>query len=103
MDRIAMLTEILARNGDDILARYGLAMEFSKQGDVERALGEFRQLIAKKPDYAAAYFMAAQALAKANRTEEARRMLNDGIAAANRSGDAHAESEMQAMLAELAG
>ena len=103
MDRIAILTEILARNGDDILARYGLAMEFSKQGDIERALTEFRQLIAKKPDYAAAYFMAAQALAKENRIEEARRMLEDGIMAANRSGDAHAASEMQAMLAELEG
>ena len=42
MDRIAMLTEILAQNSADAFARYGLAMEYSKAGEVERALEERR-------------------------------------------------------------
>ena len=33
-----MLTEILAENPSDPFARYGLAMEYSKAGDIERAL-----------------------------------------------------------------
>jgi predicted Zn-dependent protease len=101
MDRIAMLTEILAQNSADAFARYGLAMEYSKAGEVERALEEFGKLLSTHPDYTAGYFMAAQTLAKAERTEEARKMLGDGIGSARRTGNGHALSEMEAMLAEL--
>ena len=41
MDRIAMLQEILSQNPDDAFARYGLALEHSKQGDVNQAMEEF--------------------------------------------------------------
>lgn len=101
MDRIAMLTEILAQSPNDAFARYGLAMEYSKAGDVERALAEFVRLLAANPDYTAGYFMAAQTLARAERLEEARKMLTDGIAAAQRTRNSHAQSEMEAMLADL--
>ena len=101
MDRVAMLNEILAQNPNDILARYGLAMEYSSNGNTERALEEFKNLLASNPDYAAGYFMAAQTLARASRNEEARKMLVDGIAAAKRSGNTHAQSEMEAMLEDL--
>lgn len=96
-----MLTEILAQNADDAFARYALAMEHSKTGDVERALVEFRTLITKHPDYANGYFMAAQALAGAQRTDEARQWLQEGIASAQRTRNGHAEGEMQQMLDEL--
>jgi hypothetical protein len=45
--------------------------------------------------------MAAQTLAKAERIEEAKRMLVDGIASARRTGNTHAQSEMSAMLEDL--
>ena len=101
MDRIAMLTEILAGNPGDAFARYGLALEYSKAGDVGRALAEFKTLLEKNPDYTPGYFMAAQTLAGADRVPEAKRMLVDGIASARRTGNAHAQSEMTAMLEEL--
>jgi predicted Zn-dependent protease len=101
MDRIALLTEVLAQNPTDAFARYGLAMEYSNSGEVERALEEFGRLLATHPDYTAGYFMAAQTLAKAERTEEARKMLVDGIACARKTGNGHAQSEMEGMLAEL--
>ncbi len=96
-----MLTEILAGNPADAFARYGLAMEYSKAGDVERALTEFKMLIEKNPDYTPAYFMSAQTLASAGRTDEAKRMLVDGVSSARRTGNTHAQSEMTAMLEEL--
>ena len=102
-DRIQMLTELLAQNPTDTFARYGLAMEYSKSGDLASALHEFNTLLELNPDYSAAHFMAAQALAKAGRTSEARRYLQDGIAAAVRTGNRHAQDEMSAMLDELAG
>ena len=101
MDRVAMLNEILAENPRDAFARYGLAMEYSKGGEVERAMEEFGKLLSAHPDYTAGYFMAAQTLAAAARSDEAKKMLADGIASAQRTGNAHAQSEMEAMLAEL--
>jgi predicted Zn-dependent protease len=101
MDRIAMLTEVLTHNPSDAFARYGLAMEYSKMGEVERALEEFTKLLNVHPEYTAGYFMAAQTLTSANRSDEAKRMLVDGIAAARRTGNQHAQSEMTAMLDEL--
>jgi predicted Zn-dependent protease len=101
MDRITMLTEVLAQNPNDAFARYGLAMEYAKTDDVPRALEEFGKLLSAHPDYTAGYFMAAQTLVKAERTDEAKRMLVDGIAAARRTGNQHAQSEMTAMLDEL--
>jgi tetratricopeptide (TPR) repeat protein len=101
MDRIAMLAEILAANPADAFARYGLAMEYSNTGKVDEALQEFKILLEKNPDYAPGYFMAAQTLEKAGRIDEAKRMLVDGISAARRTGNAHAQSEMTAMLEGL--
>jgi predicted Zn-dependent protease len=101
MDRLTILNEILAQNPDDAFARYGLAMECSKAGEVERALEEFGKLLSTHPDYTAGYFMAAQTLASANRADEAKKMLVDGISSARRTGNTHAQSEMTAMLEEL--
>jgi predicted Zn-dependent protease len=101
MDRIAFLTEVLSQNPTDAFARYGLAMEYSNSGEVARALEEFGKLLATHPDYTAGYFMAAQTLAKAERLPEARKMLADGIASAKKTGNSHAQSEMEGMLAEI--
>ena len=101
MDRIALLNEVLLQNPADAFARYGLALEYSNAGDVEQALKEFGRLLATHPEYTAGYFMAAQTLAKAERMEEARKMLADGIASAKKTGNSHAQSEMEGMLAEL--
>ncbi|HEY1263708.1 MAG TPA: tetratricopeptide repeat protein [Terriglobales bacterium] len=101
MDRIGMLSEILSQNPNDAFARYGLAMEFSNRGEIERALEEFGKLLSAHPDYTAGYFMAAQTLARAGRSADAKEMLSDGIACARRTGNTHALSEMTAMMGDL--
>ena len=101
MDRIAALNDILTQNPHDTFARYGLAMEYSNQGDLDRALSEFSILLKDNPDYTPGYFMAAQTLVRADRTSDAKTMLTDGIASARRTGNLHAQGEMEAMLAEL--
>lgn len=96
-----MLSEVLSQNPKDAFARYGLAMAYSQNGDLQRALEEFRLLLENNPDYTAGYFMAAQTLAKSDRSEEAKQMLMDGISSARRTGNSHAQGEMESMLADL--
>ncbi len=98
---MAVLKEFLAENPHDAFARYGLAMEYSKAGDTSGALAEFQAIVQSNPDYVPAYQMAGQMLAAGGRDDEARRWLTNGIAAARRSGNQHAESEMQGLLEEL--
>jgi len=91
----------LAQNPKDAFARYGLAMEYASRGETDTSLAEFGKLLEEHPDYTAGYFMAAQTLAKAERLEEAKVRLTQGIACAGRTGNQHAQGEMQAMLDEL--
>jgi tetratricopeptide (TPR) repeat protein len=101
MDRLQMLKDLLSQDPNNQLARYGLAMEYSGNGEVDASVSEFKKLIEINPDYANAYFMAAQALAKAHRSDEAKQLLRQGITAAARIGNNHAQNEMQAFLEEL--
>jgi tetratricopeptide (TPR) repeat protein len=101
MDKIAMLTEILKANPADAFARYGLAMAYAAEGKGEDALREFIETTERNPDYVPAYQMSAQELLKLGRGDEAKERLQAGLAACERTGNAHAASEMGAMLEEL--
>lgn len=101
MDKIAALNGILELDPTNAFARYGIAMEHVAQGNSEIALAEFSTLIAQHPDYVPAYQMSAQTLIQLGRIEEARARLDAGLAAAQRSGNTHAASEMQAMRDDL--
>lgn len=101
MDKIAMLTEILAQNPNDSFARYGLAMAYAGEGRTGEALQEFAATIGNNPDYVPAYQMSAQTLLKIGQTDAARERLAAGLAACERTGNSHAASEMQAMLDDL--
>jgi len=101
MDKIAGLKDILEQDPKNSFARYGLAMELAGRGETDAALSEFDTLLANDSGYTAGYFMAAQTLASAGRTQEAIARLKTGIESASRTGNRHAVSEMQAMLDEL--
>ena len=101
MDKLAGLREIRALDAKTSFARYGVAMELAGRGETVAALAEFDTLLGNDPDYTAGYFMAAQTLAAAGRTAEAVERLRAGIGSAARSGNRHAQSEMQAMLDDL--
>jgi Tfp pilus assembly protein PilF len=97
-ERTEMLKSLLAEDPKNKFARYGLAMEYVKEGQLDTAVSEFRSLIASDPNYCAAYFHAGQTLEKSGEIEEARTMYEEGIEAATRTGDAHTRSELQGAL-----
>jgi len=99
--RITALKEILSNDPNDAFARYALGLEYSGAGDADAALTEFKLLLEAHPDYTNGYFMAAQTLARVERKDEAREMLQHGIACAQRTRNQHAQSEMEGMLDEL--
>jgi predicted Zn-dependent protease len=101
MNKVEMLKEILAANPADAFARYGLAMEYARQGEIETALSQFEQLLRDHPGYIAGYFMMAQTLVKAARIDQAKQRLEAGIDCARRAGNGHALSEMQGLLDDL--
>jgi hypothetical protein len=99
--RRQMLEEFVAAKPNDAFARYGLAMDCANAGDAADADTHFKALIGLHPEYVAAYFQYGQFLAKTGRANEARSALTAGIATAQRTGDDHARSEMEAALSEL--
>ena len=98
MDRLEALRAMLAENPDNSFARYGLAIEYVRSGRPEEALAEYRELLERDPDYAAAYYHGGRALEQLSRFEEAREWYTRGIELTSRTGDAHAQSELQAAL-----
>src|SRR5581483_562181 len=99
--RLSLLKEILSQSPDDAFARYGLALEYAKSGQTDEALRQFQIILDKNADYVPAYQMWAQTLIAAGRSEEARPLLEKGIAAAQRLRNQHAAGEMEGMLMDL--
>jgi thioredoxin-like negative regulator of GroEL len=99
--RRQVLEEFVAKSPGDAFSRYGLAMECMSSEDSAAAAGHFAVLVDKHAEYIPAYLMYGQLLVRENRTEEARQVLAKGIAAANKSGNQHAVSEMEALLADI--
>jgi tetratricopeptide (TPR) repeat protein len=97
-NRTEVLKAMVAQNPADAFARYGLAMELVKSGQLESAVGEFRALLEHNPNYAAAYFHGGQVLEKLGDVEQARQFYEKGVEVTARTGDQHARSELQAAL-----
>jgi predicted Zn-dependent protease len=99
--RRQFLEEFVANKPDDAFSRYGLALECMNSGDASAADQHFRSLLERNPAYIPGYQMYSQLLAREQRIEEARKILTAGIAAADKAGNSHARSEMEAFLNDL--
>ncbi len=95
------LEQFVEQKPTDAFARYGLALECVKLGDDPAAVSHFEKLLETNADYSAGYFQYGQLLSRLGRTDEARKILSDGIVVAQNSGDMHARDEMQAALTML--
>ncbi len=93
------LEAMLAEDPTDQFLRYGLALELDKIGVHQRSLELMSEL--QRESYVPAFFMAGQQLTRLERIGEARAVLREGIAAADRIGNTHAAGEMREFLTSL--
>jgi tetratricopeptide (TPR) repeat protein len=100
-NRLDALKQMLVQDPENAFARYGLAMEYSKNNLLEEAIAEFKTVLAKDGTYVAAYYHGGQALEKLGRIDDARDFYEKGIEACRRKGDAHTQSEIEAALSLL--
>ena len=95
------LEQLLASDPTDVFLIYAVAMACASEGNVDEAIEKLAELVEEDPDYVPAWFQRGQLLAGANREEEARGVLVEGIDVARRVGDSHAEGEMTEFLESL--
>ena len=89
------MQQLLAQDPASSFARYGLAMEYVKAGNLPRAVEEFETLLTADPAYSAAYFHGGQTLEKLGQLDQAKDYYRRGI---DVTRDPHARSELQAAL-----
>jgi tetratricopeptide (TPR) repeat protein len=92
--RLAAVRAQLEKRPDDPFARYALAMGLRSAGDLDGAVREFRDLLARSPDYVPTYLMLGQILEQQAQDADALGAYERGVAAARRKGDGHAEREL---------
>ena len=92
----------LADDPSDTFLRYGLAMQCLRDGDLDEGRDRLIVLIADHPaDQIAAYQQLGQSYYENGDLDEARAILQKGIARAKASGDFHAAAEMDGILVLL--
>lgn len=97
-ERLQQLQQMLDKSPRDTFLLYGIAMEHKKAGEVAPALEYFNRVIALDPGYCYAYHQRGLLHESTGDVEAAKRSYREGVEAARRKGDAHAQGEIQAAL-----
>ena len=100
-DRLAKLQQMLAREPNDTFLLYGIALEHKKLNDPKQAIEFLDRVIALDPGYCYAYHQKGLVFESSGDLDAAKRSYRDGIEAAKRKGDAHAQGEIEAALAMI--
>lgn len=94
-NRISVLEKILSEDASDIFAKYALALEYSKENNIEKAAYFFERLLSEHSDYLPTYYQAAYFFAMQQQKEKAEKIFQSGILLAQQQQDRHALAELQ--------
>ena len=100
-EKLDQLHAMLQKQPNDPFLLYGIAMEHKKLNEPAQAIDFLNRVILQDPNYCYAYFQSGQICEITGDFDAAKRSYNDGIAAARRVGDAHAQSELEGALSML--
>lgn len=101
MSRIEQIRTLLASDPADAFLNFALGMEYAKAGQPAGALAQFVRVNELDPNHVGAYAQRASMLIALERREEARSTLTEGVAVAERVGDAHMADQMRESLTLL--
>jgi len=93
--------QMVARQPDNALARFGLANEALKSGLYDEAREHLEEYLGRYDDEGNGYGRLAEALIHLGRTDDARAVLRRGIEASRRFGHPSMASEFEARIEEL--
>jgi len=96
-ERIKMLEQFLEDDPTDPFNLYALALEHQK-GNPAMAGKFFDLLLDKHPDYLPTYYIAGNFYADQDNAERALKVLNKGLALANRKGENTTARELQSAI-----
>lgn len=99
--RLAMLEARIAAGTDDPFLYYARALELRSLDRPQDTLQALIEVAERFPDYVPTYLMAGQVAQALEKVELARDYLQRGLTLAERVGDHHAHSELDAALAAL--
>jgi predicted Zn-dependent protease len=91
---IANLQKLIGTPRDGALLRFSLGNEYLKAGDLDAAVVQLRDAVARDAGYSAAWKLLGKALADSGRLADALAAYREGIAVAERKGDKQAAKEM---------
>jgi tetratricopeptide (TPR) repeat protein len=92
---------MLEEQPDDSFLLYGIAMEFKKAGDLDRALAMLANVSEVDPGHGYAWFQRGQIKESQGDIAAAKEAYQAGITAAQKSGDSHAKGELEGALSML--
>lgn len=99
--RLDTFRQMVARNPENALARFGLANEALKAELWQEAAAQLQAYLAAFDDEGNGWGRLAEALHRLGRTDEARAALEQGIAASRRFGHPGMASEFEMQLDEM--
>lgn len=96
--RREMLEEFVTADPQDSFSRYALALELEKAESHVEAAAELREVVARDPDYVAAYYHLGRILSFLGEVEESRAVFRRGLDVASAAKDERSRSEIQEAL-----
>jgi tetratricopeptide (TPR) repeat protein len=97
MPSLSSLEKLLSVEPNDPFLLYGIAQEHAKLGNYVQALSFYDRCLAADPSYCYAYYHKAVALESSGDTVGAIAVIDSGLIAAARHGDAHCAAELRAL------
>jgi hypothetical protein len=99
--RLELFDKLIAGGSRDPFHHYARALELRSLGRREEALEAMARVTDEFGDYVPSYLMAAQLAAELGQGERARGLAQTGLERAKQSGNDHAATELEALLAGL--
>lgn len=101
--RLEMLEKLIESGSKDPFHHYARALELRSLGQAQAALAALERVTGEFPEYVPSYLIAAQLSVELGDGARARSFCDQGLLAARRARNDHAQSELMELLGSLPG